>query len=227
MHGIDKDWLTQQYVTENKSISKISREYGLDKRKIRQALDSYNIELHTQQKTLYDLTNQRFGRWTVIGDGECVRRGAYFWLCKCDCGTTKRVNSHTLRSGMSNSCGCLRKEMHFDGVGNLSKSYWNRIVHGAKIRNLSMNITIDFAWDLFEKQEARCALSGLPINLVRNYTLNHSDNTASLDRIDNNKGYEPDNVQWVHREINIMRGKLTVGRFLELCSAFTKHQESQ
>lgn len=58
----------------------------------------------------FDLTGQRFGRLTVIERGENTRHNKMTWLCLCECGNTKHVIAGDLKSGRTNSCGCLRKE---------------------------------------------------------------------------------------------------------------------
>lgn len=59
-----------------------------------------------------DLTGQRYGRLTVI-ERDFSRKGNHaYWLCKCECGNTKSIKSYNLRSGATQSCGCL----HFDVV---------------------------------------------------------------------------------------------------------------
>ena len=56
-----------------------------------------------------DLTGQRINRWTVLKkDGHIGSKVA--WLAQCSCGTQKRINGHTLTSGRSMSCGCLKAE---------------------------------------------------------------------------------------------------------------------
>ena len=59
---------------------------------------------------LLDLSNQRFGKWTVLhrfyNPNKHDKRT--LWTCKCDCGTIRNIESHTLRSGSSKSCGCSR-----------------------------------------------------------------------------------------------------------------------
>ena len=59
-----------------------------------------------------DLTGQVFGRLTVIERDESVGsdKGAY-WICQCECGNVKSINSYSLRSGATQSCGCLNKEI--------------------------------------------------------------------------------------------------------------------
>jgi hypothetical protein len=57
-----------------------------------------------------NLTNKRFGRWTVLyrvkdeGNSSC-------WKCRCDCGTERVVRKQHLKNGRSQSCGCLHKEI--------------------------------------------------------------------------------------------------------------------
>jgi hypothetical protein len=58
---------------------------------------------------LIDLTNQRFGRLTVIErDGYAHKQST--WRCVCDCGNEKVTKSQNLRKGLTESCGCLHKE---------------------------------------------------------------------------------------------------------------------
>lgn len=67
---------------------------------------------------LIDLTGQRFGRWlvleragTYISPGDiCGSAKASLWRCRCDCGNQGIVFSRNLRSGSSQSCGCLRND---------------------------------------------------------------------------------------------------------------------
>ncbi len=59
---------------------------------------------------LKDLTNQKFGRLTVIErDTETTKKGVY-WKCKCDCGNITSVRSNCLTSGDTKSCGCYYRE---------------------------------------------------------------------------------------------------------------------
>ena len=58
---------------------------------------------------IIDLTNQTFGRWTVLERAQNTVDGRAQWLCRCSCGTEKIVLGKSLRLGKSQSCGCLRK----------------------------------------------------------------------------------------------------------------------
>lgn len=53
---------------------------------------------------------QSFGRWTVLSRVDNDRRTSARWLCRCSCGTERAVCGHSLRQGISKSCGCLIRE---------------------------------------------------------------------------------------------------------------------
>ena len=72
---------------------------------------------------------------------------------------------------------------------------------------------MEYAWDLFLKQNRQCALTGLPLTIAM-----HGNGNASLDRIDSLLGYEEGNVQWVHKHINLMKNALDENYFIKMCS---------
>ena len=60
---------------------------------------------------LIDLTGQRFGKIVVVKKTEKKTKGnVWKWECLCDCGNTKEILGHSLRMGITRSCGCLAKE---------------------------------------------------------------------------------------------------------------------
>ena len=60
----------------------------------------------------HDLTNERFGRLTVIRRvrNPILDRRDAWWLCDCDCGVKVKVPAYNLKRGNTKSCGCLRHE---------------------------------------------------------------------------------------------------------------------
>jgi hypothetical protein len=79
---------------------------------------------------------------------------------------------------------------------------------------------------LFEKQNRKCALSNMKIRLSRNTCHKYStyeEQTASLDRINNNQGYIESNVQWVHKHINRMKWQHDIENFVNLCKKVVEH----
>ena len=58
-----------------------------------------------------DITGQRFGKWTVLGQSpQRSAGGTVKWICKCDCGTIKNVDGTSLRKNKSTNCGCENKK---------------------------------------------------------------------------------------------------------------------
>lgn len=169
-----------------------------------------------------DLSGRRFGRWLVLKPTRV--QGRLFWMCRCDCGTEKAVDGYPLRSGKSESCGCAWKERKgsknpsWQGFKQVPAKFMSRVTNGARIRNIPVRISIEDVQQLFDKQKARCALTGLPIGF--------GDGTASLDRIDSNKPYENDNVQFLHKDVNRSKIDLTQERFLEICRLVAKKEDS-
>lgn len=59
-----------------------------------------------------DITNQHFGRLKVIRRTDKVTKsGDIVWLCRCECGNYREINGYALRNGITQSCGCLRREV--------------------------------------------------------------------------------------------------------------------
>lgn len=140
------------------------------------------------------------------------------WECRCDCGNMKICFTQSLSVRCIKSCGCLihifdRKKNKFDTT--LVK-YWffRRFEQGAISRNLDFTITQEYISNLFINQNAKCVLSGIDITLPKS---SRECGTASLDRIDNTKGYIEGNVQWVHKDINKMKNTHTQDKFIEWC----------
>jgi hypothetical protein len=184
------------------------------------------LGLNTKAKRRGDLTGQKFNMLTVLGPAEATRKGYKKWLCECDCGNKKAVLATHLVSGKIKSCSCLQKRNgkehpNFKGHGEIHLKHYEAIKNSANVRGSSygrdsipFGVSIEFLWDLFLKQERKCALSGLPIGFPQ---ISTGNKTASLDRIDSSKGYTEDNVQWVHKDINLMKRTYSIEYFTELC----------
>ena len=94
-------------------------------------------------------------------------------------------------------------------------SWVNKCKIGAETRGIEWDLSVEFIWELYVAQGSVCALSGLPIGWAETGTIH----TASLDRINSNCGYLPDNVQLVHKDINMMKQSYSNERFVEMCEA--------
>jgi hypothetical protein len=180
----------------------------------------------------YDLVGQTFSKLTVV-ERDTQKTGSHTrWICECDCGNTKSIlQSHLLR-GNTKSCGCLLLRRGSDhpnstAIGLLSGDRWTNIKSArgrAKRKEVPFTITQGFAWELFLKQNKKCALSGLPITLG---ITREDETTASLDRIDPLGGYTEDNVQWVHKHVNYMKGIFEQDYFVEICQRISSLSQEQ
>jgi hypothetical protein len=166
---------------------------------------------------------ERYGYLEVV---ELIKEDhKYYAICRChNCGKEHfKVMRASLRSGRTTSCRCRRDQYcigennHcFKGYKNISGKYWSGVICGAKRRGLEFSITIEYCWELYEKQQGKCALSGLPILFGKN-------STASLDRIDSSIGYTNNNVQWTHKNVNKMKGNFVLNNFIDLCSLIAEN----
>lgn len=137
-----------------------------------------------------DLTGQRFGRLLVLSkaDGKPGR-----WNCLCDCGNEKVVYGSCLVSGSTKSCGCYRRELHMT-----HGMYHTRLrgVWAGMIQRCNYDKHIDNKWykqnGITVCDEWRNSFQAFHDWAVAN---GYKDG-LSIDRIDNAKGYNPDNCRF-------------------------------
>lgn len=217
---LTKNYLEEEYVNKKRSLRNIGKEINCSATCVKKYLTKHDIPVFNR---LYDILNKRFGKLIVIKRLPNKNTRQSRWLCQCDCGNQKEIHGYFLVRGATKSCGCYKKQTaNFLGFNNLSGKYWGRIKRKALERNLTFNINIEDAWNIFEKQKNKCALSGLPIFLSRNISLKKQ--TASLDRIDSTKGYELNNIQWVHVDINKLKNNFPEEKLFFLCNQIVKNQ---
>jgi hypothetical protein len=112
--------------------------------------------------------------------------------------------------------GSCKSCAYWEGVGEISKDCFSGIVRSAKKRSLDFDLTMEFLWDLFLKQERLCALTKVPLIFCRNRR-KFPPPTASLDRIDSNLGYVKENVQWIHKTIQQMKWDYPQNEYINWC----------
>jgi hypothetical protein len=138
------------------------------------------------------------------------------------------VRRDHLVNGTAKSCGCLQIEdtinRSWKGYEEISGKYWYDIHRNAKHRIIDFDITIEEAWELFIKQQKVCFYTGEPLCFSKGRR-DKKLQTASLDRIDNTKGYSIENCCWVHKRINKLKGDFTEAEFLDWSKKITQYAE--
>lgn len=178
-----------------------------------------------------EIINQKFGKLKVINEHSKTRNGHIRYVCECECGNTTNVLLTHLRQGVTKSCGCINKNKiggnhpQWGGFGEISGNFWGLIIRGSKgtkgRRKIEFNLTIEYIWNLFLEQNRKCVLTSELLTFPRHGK--DRSYTASLDRIDSSKGYVVGNVQWTHKDVNIMKNKFEQNYFIKICKLISKN----
>lgn len=177
-----------------------------------------------------NLKNQVFGQWTILKYDGIAREGPgignSFWWCKCSCGYEKSVQAQTLLNGTSTKCReCADKQQIIDFT--IPHHYWRVLVRNALKRNIEILTSEDECFKLLLAQNFKCALSGLDIYMSKNnFEHKQGKTTASLDRIDSSKPYIINNLQWLHKDVNMMKHIFNQSYFIDLCRSITNKNKS-
>ena len=160
-----------------------------------------------------DMTGRVIGLLTVIE--ECGRdaRGKVLWRCRCECGNEVTVRGDSLRSAHTTSCGCYRQESKVEAntTHGMSKTRLYRVwssmltrvgVYKGASEEVKHNyqgrgITVCDEWLVFEN--------------FKDWALSHGySDDLEIDRRDNDKGYCPENCQWVTPKENMNNRRNTI-----------------
>jgi hypothetical protein len=159
-----------------------------------------------------DLTGKRFGKLVVIKETDKRCSGRVTWLCKCDCGNEKIIDSSCLRRGDTQSCGCLyrRCKSSDDGKSACANALYSTYKSGAIRKGVSFELSFDAFYELTQKECYYCGRK--PFQTL--YNKRYPDRVYNgVDRIDSYRGYTTDNVVPCCRDCNFAKRTLTQKEF--------------
>lgn len=178
-----------------------------------------------------DVTGKIFGGYRVIGlsgykydsDGH---KNHKLWTVTCiHCGKEFEsqaqhiVNSKYGCKTCKNDLMSAKNSVHWKG-GEYVPAYFVSKIKSATVRRsrtLTFDLSFEYLDNLWISQQGRCAYTNEQLWFGRSKL----SGNASLDRIDSAFGYIEENVQFVHKDVNIMKWDLSNDRFLEICKKIT------
>jgi hypothetical protein len=227
---ITKEFLLEQHINQQKSIYAISKEFNIPYQQIKHALNGHkipiNYQLRKKRKHKYDnsqiIEKLRKLDFELIEEfkGLNIKTGI-----KCFCGKIVQIEPKRIINQLQKSCGCLHNRTgeqspSWKGYKEISFTKFSSFKENAKKRQLIFTVTIEDIWEQYISQNRKCALSG---DAIYWNTHRHDESTASLDRIDSNKGYTKNNIQIVHKDINCMKSNFNQQYFINTCFKIWKY----
>ena len=190
------------YTTKNTAIKALSRKTCFECQTRKHFFSNENVKIYRNSEK----------KWCST----CPDCGVEQPYTRMDHAKTSQINGWRCRSCNAQSKGFSNKSTGF--YGNIRLGWYRRFERSAQERNLNWALTIEDLDALWRKQNGKCALSG--VNLDNAYLTE----TVSIDRINSKSGYSINNIQLIHKDLNLMKRSMDDEVFISWCCSIAKHK---
>lgn len=151
-----------------------------------------------------DLTGQQYGKWLVQARSMQRLYGKPAWECLCECGTAKVVSGSALRMGESTSCGCYQKELAAKNLGDAARKHGRHntpeYYRWLSLKSRCTNPANPAYADYGGRGITVCQRWADSFEAFLEDVGERPSPEHSIDRIDNDGNYEPNNVRWATKQ---------------------------
>jgi hypothetical protein len=220
---LTKDFLEREYVELRKSKSQIAKEVKCSNNRIKEKLEEFKINREIRGSIDYsNIKKIEANGFKVVGEYKGCHHNIDVICPHCDKQFSGYANH--LVYGRTKSCGCQSEQGKSSWTGYKSisgKQFWTieanakKCGYGNKDKiRCEFFLSIEDIWNQYIKQDRKCIYTKLPLF----WDCSNIRGNASVDRINSDKDYTIDNIQIIHKYVNIMKQAFSHDFFIYISS---------
>ena len=149
---------------------------------------------------------------------DCGKLLVYKWNCELRVANERNSCCKSCRTTRANKSpnrkNSLSSNPYWKGHEEIPRAWFSKyFLKAGRKKKREGTISMEDVWNLYLKQDKKCALTGIPISFEKT----NVGYSASIDRIDSNIEYHLYNIQLVHKDINLMKNHFNEDYFISMC----------